>query len=125
VLEYDETVVPKAIVVHANHNPGAVCRVTTYPRIGREKTLWEGVDPTPITAPSGVSRLPATEGIKTNRIKVYMDSPAVPDWNVIDAVGLIHGADDKVIWAARATASSSYGERNQSNWGSSGIKLLR
>jgi hypothetical protein len=118
VLEYDQTVVPKAIVVHENHNPGAVVRVTTYPKIGREKTLWEGVDPTPITAPSGVSRLPAMEGIKTNRIKVYVDSPAVPDWNEIDAVGLVHGADDKVIWAKRATASSTYGDVTGSNYGS-------
>jgi hypothetical protein len=125
VLEYDEAVEPKAILVYENMKPGAVWRVTNYPKIGREKTLWEGKDPTPFTAQSGVSRLPATAGIKTNRIKVYIDSPAVPDWNEIDAVGLMYGDDDKVIWAARATASSSYGDRNQSNWGSSGIKLLR
>jgi hypothetical protein len=125
VLEYDEVVVPKAILVYENMNPGAVWRVTTYPKIGRERTLWEGADPTPITSQSGVSRLPVTGGIKTNRIKVYIDSPAVADWNEIDAVGLVYGEDDKVIWAVRASASSTYGDMSGANWDSTGISLLR
>jgi hypothetical protein len=33
----------------------------------------------------------------------------VPGWNEIDAVGLEYGNNKQVIWAARATASSSYG----------------
>jgi hypothetical protein len=125
VLEYDHAVIPTAVVVHENLAPGAVRRVSHYPKVGVERTLWEGTDPTPVTATSGVSRLPTTAGIKTNRIKIYIDSPAVPYWNEIDAVGLVYGDDDKIIWAERAQASSTYGEMSDSNWGSSGLTLLR
>ena len=125
ILEYDEAVEPKAILVYENMSPGAVWRVTNYPKVGQERTLWEGTDPTPITAQSGVSRLPTTAGIKTNRIKIYIDSQSVPDWNEIDAVGIVHGDDDKVIWAARASASSTYGDVSGSNWDSTGITLIR
>jgi hypothetical protein len=125
VLEYSQAVVPNAIIVHANHNPGAVRRVTHYPKLGVEQTLWEGDDPTLPTAAAGVSRLPATGRIKTKRIKIYIDSPAVPDWNEIDAVGLEYGDDKKVIWAERAMASSSYGEGNQAVFQSGGGYLFR
>jgi hypothetical protein len=107
-LEYEESVIPTAILVHETYNPGAVFKVTHVPRWGLEKVLWEGTDPTPAGAGGGVSRLPVTSGIRTSRIKVYLNSSAVPGWNEIDAVGLEYG-DKEVIWAERATASSSYG----------------
>ncbi len=125
VLEYDTVVVPKAIVVHENLSPGGLRRVSSFPKIGIERTLWEGTDPTPITATSGVSRLPITAGIKTNRIKLYIDSPAVPGWQEIDAVGLIYGEDNKVIWAKRASASSTYGDMGGPNWETTGVTLMR
>jgi len=87
-------------------------KVTHVPLWNKERVLWEGTDPTPTTAGAGVSRLPVTAGIKTGRIKVYIDSPAVAGWNEIDAIGLEYGAGKKVIWATRATASSSYGSGN-------------
>jgi hypothetical protein len=124
VLEYDTTVVPTAIIIHENLGPGAVRRVSHFPKFGIEQTLWEGTDPTPISAVSGVSRLPVAAGIKTNRIKIYLDSPAVPGWHEIDAVGLV-SANAKTIWAANASASSSYNEvsPNYSKWRS--ISLAR
>jgi hypothetical protein len=125
VLEYDEAVVPTAIIVHANHNPGALRRVSHFPKFGVEQTLWEGNDPTPMTATAGVSRLPVSSGIKTKRIKIYIDSPAVPDWNEIDAVGLEYGDKNQVIWAERATASSSYGEGNQPVFQSGNVMVFR
>jgi hypothetical protein len=112
VLEYEVAVVPKAILVHENCSPGAVVKASHYPRFGREQSLWEGTDPTPAGAPSGVSRLPVTANIATSRIKLYIDSQNVLGWNEIDAVGLVYGDnDDQVIWAKSATSSSSYGER--------------
>jgi hypothetical protein len=119
VLEYDQSVVPVAVVVHETYNPGAVVKVSHYPRWGPEQILWEGADPTPSTAAIGVSRLPVSASVKTGRIKLYIDSPAVPGWNEIDAVGL-ELANGDVIWAESAEASSSFGSGNpylSSPWG--------
>jgi hypothetical protein len=107
-LEYEKSVVPTAILVHETYNPGAVFKVTHVPMWGQEQVLWEGKDPTPAGSAGGVSRLPVTTLTRTGRIKVYINSPAVSGWNEIDAVGIEYGTK-KVIWAKRATASSSYG----------------
>lgn len=126
ILEYDAAVVPKAVVVHENCSPGALTKVTHFPRFGSEQTLWEGTDPTPVGAASGVSRLPISANIKTGRIKLYIDSAAVPGWNEIDAVGLVYGGkDEQVIWATSATASSSYGDRRSSGYTFGGVVLQR
>jgi hypothetical protein len=111
ILEYANKVVPKAIVVHETYNPGAVVKATHYPKWGKEEILWQGADPTPTSAGAGVSRLPLKTAIKTGRIKLYIDSPAVAGWNEIDAVGL-ELDDGTIIWAENATASSSYGSRS-------------
>jgi hypothetical protein len=111
VLEYEQSVVPIAVLVHETYNPGAVVKLTRFEKFGGEETLWEGADPTPAGAELGVSRLPVSTSIATNRIKLYIDSPAVPGWNEIDAVGLVYG-NEQVIWAERAYASSSYGRNN-------------
>jgi len=107
-LEYDESVVPTAILVHETYNPGAVIRATHVPLWGKEQILWEGQDPTAVSSGGGVSRLPVSTRIKTGRVKLYLDSAAVSGWNEIDAVGIEYG-EKQVIWAARAKASSSYG----------------
>jgi hypothetical protein len=110
VLEYEKSVTPTAIVIHETHNPGAVYKVTHLPKWGKERILWEGTDPTATSIRGGVSRLPLTGKIRTGRIKVYINSPAVPGYNEIDAVGLEYGKGE-VIWVKRASASSSYGDR--------------
>jgi hypothetical protein len=110
-LEYEKSVVPTAILVHETHNPGAVYKVTDVPLWAPEQVLWQGTDPTRVGAGGGISRLPVSTAIRTGRIKVYIDSPAVSGWNEIDAVGIEYGKDKQVIWAEQATASSSYGSR--------------
>jgi len=49
---------------------------------------------------------------KTNRVKVYLDSPGVKGWNEIDAVGLVD-IYDKTQWAIAAAASSTYAEKQR------------
>ncbi len=122
-LEYDKSVVPTAILVHETYNPGAVVKVTHVPFWGGEKTLWEGRDP--VGANGGVSRLPVLVGIKTGHIKVYIDSPAVPGWNEIDAVGLEYG-NKEMIWATSAKASSFYGDQwpQQNGYGPYGMQYV-
>jgi hypothetical protein len=112
ILEYDSKVVPKAIVVHETLNPGAVVKATHYPKWGKEEILWEGTDPTPVSAGAGISRLPVQVEVRTNRIKLFLDSTAVPGWNEIDAVGL-ELEDGKIIWAESASASSNYGAQGR------------
>jgi hypothetical protein len=113
ILEYDRSVTPTAILIHETYNPGAVYKVTHYPRFGFEKILWEGTDPTAPGTGGGVSRLPVSGRTKTGRIKIYINSPAVPGWNEIDAVGLEFGdpVSPDIIWAKRVEASTEYPSR--------------
>jgi hypothetical protein len=55
-----------------------------------------------------VSKFRLSNAGSTTQIKIYLDSPAVPGWNEIDAVALVD-AQGKRHWARRAAASSSYG----------------
>lgn len=109
MLEYDEFVAPTAVLVHETYNPGALYRVTAFRPDGEEVEVWKGADPTPSTSDMGVSEIPIRTDFKTNRIKIYLDSPAVPGWNEIDAVGLRDKAK-KTHWAVVADASSTYAQ---------------
>ena len=110
-LRYARFVTPSAIVVHETHCPGALYRVSAFDVLGREHVVWQGIDPTLPTAGQGVSRIAVPAGFPTNRIKIYLDSPAVPGWNEIDAVGLV---DSRGVthWATDAKASSTFASRS-------------
>ena len=105
--EYEEPVRVAAIVVHETYNPGAVYKITAYDEAGDEQLAWEGEDPTPRGEARGVSVFPVKMDFPVMKIKIYIDSPAVPGWNEIDAVGL-RDADGETAWAAKVTASSTY-----------------
>ena len=113
VLEYDTKVAPRAVIIHETFNPGAVVKVTAFDAMQPERVLWQGTDPTPTTAPRGVSRIPVGgQGVQTSRIKVYIDSVNVPGWNEIDAVGL-EDTSGNVHWAQRAYSSTAYGRHDR------------
>lgn len=107
LLEYAEPVVPTAVLVYESFNPGALTKVSVFKLDGSEFTAWSGKDPTPVGGERGVSEIPIKVPFKTNRVKIYLASKAVPGWNEIDAVGLRDKAD-KVHWASAAEASSTY-----------------
>ena len=88
MLEYDEFVAPTAVLVHETYNPGALVRVTVFKLDGDEVEVWKGKDPTPAGSARGESEVTFQVSFKTNRVKIYIDSPGVPGWNEIDAVGL-------------------------------------
>jgi hypothetical protein len=94
------------------YNPGAVRRVCSVSATGHETELWKGVDPTPVTAAMGRSIIPIPQGTWTRRIKIYLDSAAVPGWNEIDAIAL-HDRDGTFQWANNAWASTSFGENRE------------
>jgi len=107
VCQYAEAQKPESIVVHETFNPGAVNKITAFDAAGVEHLAWEGEDPTPRGQPRGVSVFPVKLDFATKKIKVYIDSPAVPGWNEIDAVGL-RDAEGKTAWAQTVEASSTY-----------------
>src|SRR5262249_530533 len=109
ILDYAKEVVPKGIDVYEGYWPGAVRKNTAFTGDGKEVEVWSGVDPTPRNSGQGVSHIPVSADVKTQRIKLYINSPAVPGWNEVDAVGLIDEAG-QTQWAVAASASSWYGD---------------
>jgi hypothetical protein len=110
LLEYAEPVLPAAVLVHETYNPGALARVTVFKLDGEEVEVWSGKDPTAQGSGKGVSEIAVDVPFKTNRVKIYIDSKAVPGWNEIDAVG-VRDAGGKTHWATGADASSTYAEQ--------------
>ncbi|NND98217.1 MAG: hypothetical protein HKN47_12905 [Pirellulaceae bacterium] len=109
VAEFPRAVDVAKIVVYETHNPGAIDRICSVNFRTRETEIWKGVDPTPSTAAMGASMFSFKPGTFTRRIKIFIDSPAVPGWNEIDAVAL-HGKDGSIQWVSDAWASTSYGD---------------
>jgi hypothetical protein len=108
-LQYEDFIQPTAVLVYETYNPGALVRVTAFKPDGEEVELWKGVDPTAPDAGMGVSEIPVKLDFKTNRVRLYIDSPNFPGWNEIDAVGLRDKAK-KMHWAIAADASSTYAQ---------------
>jgi hypothetical protein len=120
MVSFARAVRPTSVVIHETYNPGAVCRVSVFSRDGEEVVAWTGKDPTPRTSARGVTTIPLKIDASIRRIKVYLDSPAVPGWNEIDAVGL-RDASGATHWAAKAEASSCYGRNTKLSDPSQGI----
>jgi len=114
ILTYAKPINAKEIHVVETFNPGALSRVTVFDSRGRESEAWKGRDPTPPGSRMGTSRIPVHVGFPVSKIKLYIDSPRVPGWNEIDAVGLLDEAGH-LHWAQSAQASSSFGEERYSN----------
>ncbi|MBV9469700.1 MAG: hypothetical protein JOZ57_10710 [Abitibacteriaceae bacterium] len=109
LLEYDTPRVPTSIKIYESFNPGAVSRITAFLLDGREEELWHGTDPLrDLQGNMGIFTLQLKANFQTNRIKLYLDSPAALGWNEIDAVGLMD-TDKEVHWATTASASSVLG----------------
>ncbi len=109
-LEYERETTPKSVRVHETLGPGALVKVTAFDAAGNEAVLWEGRGPAPPGAGFRVWEVPVRSAVRTRKVKLYLDSKAVPGWNEIDAVALIDesGAPQ---WAESATASSTYADR--------------
>lgn len=122
VCEFESPVHVKIVSVHENFNPGAVIRLTAFGPDNQEIVAWEGEDPTSRGDGYGISVFPVRLPFAVQKIKLDIDSVAVPGWNEIDAVGLtdMQGVEH---WATRATASTTYAEQNPAkpnekrNWG--------
>ena len=107
VLEYEKSVVPVRVDIYETYNPGAVYKVCVFTKDGKEVVAWTGNDPTKPGSGKGISEIAVNIDFKTNRVKIYLDSPKVRGWNEIDAVGLVDNVGRK-HWAAMARASSTF-----------------
>ncbi len=107
MVEYAEPVVPTAVLIHENLAPGAVYKVTVFKLDGAEVEAWKGKDPTGTDEQKGISLIPMKVDFKINRVKIYVASRDVANWNEIDAVGL-RDTEKKVQWATAADASTTY-----------------
>lgn len=106
-LKYPNSVEISEINIHETYNPGALSKVTALLPDGREQIIWEGVEP---VEPGAVERsIPVPPGIRSDQIKVYLDTGRVPGWNEIDAVELV-GRNGTRQWATESTASSYFGQ---------------
>lgn len=95
------------IRIRETFNPGAVCKITAFSNENVEIVLWEGVG-NPILAPADMVVKPVL-GVKSDRIKIHLDTKRIQGWNEIDAVGLV-GVDGSRQWGMNASASSFFGE---------------
>ena len=109
ICTYDIAQIPSAIAIHESYNPGAVHKVSAFNEQGQEIVIWEGDDPTPRDVPKGISVIPVEIGFPTSKIKIYLDSPAVPGWNEIDAVAM-RDAQGQPQWASKVEASSTFAQ---------------
>lgn len=108
-LDFAAAVVPASVQVVATYNPGGLFKVEVYGEDGSKVTAWEGVDPTPVGSGMGTSDVPLKIDFPTRKVRIWIDSPKVPGWNEIDAVGLVDKSGN-VQWAVKAKASTYYGQ---------------
>lgn len=110
LLEYEEPFKIAAVKVYETFNPGALTKVSVFDENGTEIVAWSGVDPTSPHSEKGISLILLDSHYTSSKIKLYLDSPKVPGWNEIDAVGLVD-SNGKTHWAISAEASSTYATR--------------
>lgn len=107
IVGYENPVRPRTLAIHETYNPGAVDKVTVFDGDGNEVIAWEGDDPTAQGSGKGISVIPLKVDFEIQRLKIYVNSPAVSGWNEIDAVALTSSTGE-VQWASEAEASSTY-----------------
>lgn len=89
VLEFDDAAPINYVDVYETYNPGALDSVEVMnPNTGQFETVWTEA----IAIPLPVARIRTVSFPETrfpvDRVRLHFDSPAVADWNEIDAVGI-------------------------------------
>lgn len=105
-LRYGRAVEISEINIHETYNPGAVSKVSAIMPDGSEKVIWEGRG----TPEEGIVEraVKVPPGIRSDQIRIELDTARVSGWNEIDAVELV-GRDGTRQWATESTASSYFG----------------
>ena len=118
-LKYPKSVEISEINIHETYNPGALAKVSAIMPDGSEKVIWKGVEDPDDGVIERAVKVP--KGIRSDQIRIELDTSRVPGWNEIDAVELV-GTDGSHQWAKESTASSYFGQGREQ--GMTGLSLL-
>ncbi len=105
-LKYKKATEVREISIHESYNPGALSKVSAILPDGTERVIWEGTEAVEEGLVERVLAVPP--GIRSDQIRIELDTSRVPGWNEIDAVEIV-GADGSRQWASESTASSYFG----------------
>ncbi len=88
-LDYSNPGPINFVNVYETYSPGALNHVSVVnPNTNLYETVWTGVaEPQPSIARIRTVSFPETR-FPVSRVRLGFDSPAVPDWNEVDAVGI-------------------------------------
>jgi hypothetical protein len=109
-LTFPEGTEAAAVHLYENLNPGAVNRITAVGEHGGDlapetSELWAApASPWTGTAPRRIA-LAGSGHMPVRRLRLDLDTSAVPGWNEIDAVAAVT-PDGREVWAESAAASS-------------------
>lgn len=104
-VTFDRATVVEQIRILESYNAGAIVRVAALLDENEEVTLWRGKRG---RAEAGWFEVRPNTRVRTNTLKIYLDTSLVSGWNEIDAIELV--GDGRRQWVATAKASSSYGK---------------
>ncbi len=106
-LVYDPPLVAESVRVHEVNAGGALIALWGYDVGGGEHALWAGRAGGP--EPGEVVLSFPRSAFPVARLRLVLDTRFTPGWNEIDAVRLV--GPEGSAWGARASASSSYGQK--------------
>jgi beta-lactamase regulating signal transducer with metallopeptidase domain len=106
-VDFGESIDGVALVVYETNSGGAIDRLSPLNSQGAVIDSHDVKDPTRKGDPWGISPFPLVQNMQGVRIE--LDSPNVPGWNEIDAVGLLD-SKGQIHWAKTAKASSTYAD---------------
>ncbi len=120
-VKYPKSVEISEINIHETYNSGAVSKVSAIMPDGKERVIWEGT----MNAEEGVVEraVKVPPGVRSDQIRIELDTSRVPGWNEIDAVEIV-GRDGRRQWGQESTASSYFGQgRGENMVFGSGLEL--
>jgi beta-lactamase regulating signal transducer with metallopeptidase domain len=102
---YEKPVQAVAVVIFETFNPGAISSVKVFE--AEDKWYWalERRTAQPLAKSNQVTTVAVHDERPINKVRITIESVAVPGYNEIDAVGLLD-AKGEIHWATSAAASS-------------------
>jgi hypothetical protein len=119
-LSYGRPVEIKEIAIHETYATGALSRVVATMPDGKEKVLWAGQEPVEKPPVQRIVQVPA--GVRSDQIRIELDTTRTGNWQEIDAVELV-GRDGSRQWAKEAEGSSYWGSGNSGRTNGLGLNL--
>ena len=109
-LSFDDPAPINYVLVVETLCPGAIDSVYTWnPNSSHYDLAWSGSAKPALAAATLWSVTFPTTTYPVSRIRISLNSPAVPSWNEVDAVAIGAGGKINLQWASGAAASSQYG----------------